>query len=52
MAKRSKLSIKTTAKSVKLTQSKRHLSSEEFLKKADKLWREGPLVKYKDPDAW
>jgi len=52
MAKRSKLSIKTTAKPVKLTSSKRHLSSEEFLKKADKLWREGPIVKYKDPDAW
>lgn len=52
MAKRSKLLIKTTNKPVKLTSSKRHLSSEEFLKKADKLWREGPIVKYKDPDAW
>ena len=52
MAKRSKVSVKTTAKSVKLIPSTRRLTSEEFLKKADKLWREGPLVKYKDPDAW
>jgi hypothetical protein len=52
MAKRSKVSVKTTAKSVKLMPSKRRLTSEEFLKKADKLWREGPLVKYRDPDAW
>jgi hypothetical protein len=52
MAKRSKQAIKTIAKQVKLTSPKRRLSSEAFLKKADKLWREGPLVKYKDPDAW
>jgi hypothetical protein len=47
MAKRSK-----TTRTVKLTPSKKRLSSEDFLKKADKLWREGPPVKYKYPDAW
>jgi len=47
MAKRSK-----QTRSVKLTPSKKHLSSEDFLKKADKLWRAGPPVKYKDPDSW
>jgi hypothetical protein len=52
MAKRSKQASKTTAKPIKLAPSKKHLSSEDFLKKADKLWREGPAVRYKDPDAW
>ena len=52
MAKRSKQASKTTAKPIKLTPSKKHLSSEDFLKKADKLWREGPAVRYKYPDAW
>jgi hypothetical protein len=47
MGKRSKL-----PKSTKLIESKKHLSSKEFLKKANKLWRAGPAVKYKDPDAW
>lgn len=51
MAKRSK-QTKHTSKSIKLTPSKKHLSSEDFLKKADKLWRSGPSVRYKDPDAW
>jgi len=32
--------------------SKKQLSSEEFLKKADKLWRAGPEVKYQNPDSW
>jgi hypothetical protein len=39
-------------KSTKFTASKNHLSSKDFLKKADRLWRAGPAVKYKDPDAW
>jgi hypothetical protein len=51
MAKRSKQADKT-ARSIKLTASKKHLSSEDFLKKADKLWREGFVVKYKYPDGW
>ena len=28
------------------------LSSKEFLKLYDDLWKEGPLVKYQSPDAW
>jgi len=47
MGKRSK-----QPKSIKLAGSKKHLSSKDFLKKADRLWRAGPAVKYKDPDAW
>jgi len=39
-------------KSAKLAGSKKHLSSKDFLKKADRLWRAGPAVKYKDPDGW
>jgi hypothetical protein len=52
MAKRSKHVTKATARVIKLTSSKKHLSSKDFLKKADKLWREGPKVKYRYPDAW
>jgi hypothetical protein len=40
------------AKRSKSIKPKRTLSSEEFLKKADRMWRAGPAVKYKDPDAW
>ncbi len=47
MAKRSK-----QRKSSKLTPAKKRLSSEDFLKSVGKLWRAGPEVKYKDPDAW
>ena len=47
MGKRSK-----QTKSPKLTVSKRNISSKDFLKKAERLWRAGPAVKYKDPDAW
>ncbi len=28
------------------------LSSEDFLKKVDKMWKPGPQVKYTRPDAW
>jgi hypothetical protein len=52
MAKRSKHITKANARAIKLTPSKEHLSSKNFLKKADTLWREGPPVKYKYPDAW
>jgi len=47
MEKRSK-----RTKAVRLASSKKRLSSEEFLKKADKLWRTGPEVKYQNPDSW
>jgi len=52
MAKRSERATKATARAIKLTPSKKHLSSKDFLKKADNLWREGPRVKYKYPDSW
>jgi len=43
-----KKAIGATAKGKKL----RRLSSAEFLKVYNGLWREGPRVKYKNPDAW
>ena len=50
MVKRSKQARQT--KSVRLPSPGAHLSSEAFLKKADKLWQSGPIVKYKNPDSW
>jgi len=47
MEKRSK-----RTRAVRLASSKKRLSSEDFLKKADKLWRAGPEVKYQHPDSW
>ena len=35
----------------KIHEEKR-LSSEEFSKVYDSLWKEGPAVKYRSPDAW
>jgi hypothetical protein len=32
--------------------SAQHLSSEEFLKSVDKMWKAGPTVKYQNPDSW
>jgi hypothetical protein len=58
MAKRSKhtklkaKSAKLSPKSEKLTPSNRRMSSEDFLKKAERLWRAGPEVKYRYPDSW
>ena len=31
---------------------KKRRTSEEFLKTHESLWREGPKVKYSNPDAW
>jgi hypothetical protein len=52
MAKRSKHISKATPREIKLTSSKKRLSSKDFLKKANEIWREGPKVKYKYPDVW
>ncbi len=30
----------------------KNLSSKEFLKGYDALWKEGPSIKYQNPDAW
>lgn len=32
--------------------SEKHLSSEDFFKKVDKMWKPGPQVKYISPDSW
>ena len=32
--------------------TERRLSSEEFLRVHKKLWKEGPKVKYSNPDGW
>ncbi len=47
MAKRSR-----KTKSSKLAPQKERLSSADFIKSADKLWKAGPEVKYKNPDSW
>jgi hypothetical protein len=39
-------------KSVKTNTAKKRLSSEDFLKKANKMWQAGPPVKYTAPDSW
>jgi hypothetical protein len=43
---------KANKRKSKLTPPKKRLSSDDFLKSAQKLWRAGPEVKYKNPDAW
>lgn len=43
------------SKNMKLTKpafSKKNLSSEDFLKKVDGMWKPGPQVKYNSPDSW
>jgi hypothetical protein len=39
-------------KSAKLKPAKKRMSSEAFLKKANKIYQAGPPVKYTSPDAW
>ncbi len=33
-------------------EKQKRLSSEEFLKGYDQMWKEGPLARYQDPDKW
>jgi len=33
-------------------QKQKRLSSEEFLRVHDALWKDGPKIKYQNPDAW
>jgi hypothetical protein len=28
------------------------MSSKKFLKSFEEMWKEGPIVKYRDPDSW
>jgi len=41
-----------TKKAINKIQRQRKLSSAEFLKVYDTLWKEGPKVKYQSPDTW
>jgi hypothetical protein len=43
---------KETTQAMDKIERQKRLSSEEFLKIYDALWKEGPSVKYQNPDAW
>jgi hypothetical protein len=52
---RSKTNDKEGKKKIKAIgkiQRQKRLSTEEFLKVYDTLWKEGPEVKYQSPDEW
>jgi hypothetical protein len=53
--KRSKKSEKDKEEALQVLykmEREERLSSKEFIKLYDDLWKEGPLVKYQSPDAW
>ena len=41
-----------TIRAISKMRNQKRLSSEEFLKVYDKLWRDGPSVNYRTPDDW
>ena len=43
---------KKTLKAIDKIQKQERLSSEEFGKVYDNVWKEGPRIKYQSPDAW
>jgi hypothetical protein len=43
---------KKTAKAIDKIQRQKRLSSEEFRKVYDNVWKEGPKIKYQSPEAW
>ncbi len=43
---------KNATKAMTKIQKQKRLSSEEFLKVHETLWKEGPKVKYQNPDTW
>jgi regulator of replication initiation timing len=45
---RDKKTIKATIK----IEKQRRLSSEEFIRVYDSLWKDGPTVKFPNPDSW
>jgi hypothetical protein len=51
-SKNSETGDNKTIKTLNKIQRRKRLSSEEFLKVYDTLWKEGPPVKYESPDAW
>jgi hypothetical protein len=43
---------KRTNQAMNKIEKQKRLSSEEFLKVQESLWKEGPSVKYQNPDSW
>jgi len=43
---------KKTKEAIDKIQRQTRLSSEEFWKVYDNLWKDGPTIKYQSPDAW
>ena len=43
---------KKTTRAIEKIKNQKRLSSEEFLKIYDTLWKQGPELKYQSPDAW
>jgi hypothetical protein len=43
---------KKTREAIDKIQRQKRLSTEEFRKIYDTLWKEGPKVKYQSPDEW
>ena len=46
------ISSKKIAKAMKKIKRQKRLSSEEFIKVYDSLWKEGPSVRFPSPDSW
>jgi peptidoglycan hydrolase CwlO-like protein len=43
---------KKTIQAIKKIEKQKRLSSEEFIKVYDSLWKNGPSVKFQNPDSW
>lgn len=43
---------KETLQAIGKIQNQKRLSSDEFLKVYETIWREGPKIKYQSPDSW
>jgi hypothetical protein len=50
-SKKQVINEQETSKNVSKTTRKKRLSSNEFLKTFDSLWKEGPMVSYKNPEV-
>ena len=51
-SKNNDLEDKKTSRALEKMQKQKRLSSDEFFRVYDTLWKEGPTVKYQSPDAW
>jgi hypothetical protein len=45
-------SNKETLQAIGKIQNQKRLSSDEFLKIYETIWKEGPKIKYQSPDSW